>query len=562
MLQSIPRRLLLRSTRCSSLSISPCKLALTFTRRPFAITTPCSKNDPKQPISDFVASQTPPSNPETPPDRMPHQTEEDIASEKIFDNQPTKEDRLPPEAVPVEQVIKETPGAMKKAPRVIKEEESPATIGTGHKGQTDSKDQAVTGHSGMPHVNEENIAYERIISGEEASGTSSSAPGEETPAAGVPIEEAIGDGEKPSVMESSTRDEEPPSGGQPLRSDIGGTVDESTESARKSILDLFETDARPKKGGKQSTKATTASARTEQRNPLSSQGLDKTELDLSAWESARSADARSDVETDPERWAGRDRGTWESEELHHDEPTPETIAIQETFQRMPKPSGRKKAPPFDLRLPQTESIPTSPWDYFYPPPPPPKSLSAALQQEYESRHPEARKKGDKGGYDPYAAKQKTTRWPFLHNRDELVNLCINHMMKHGKKATAEKIMQDVFFQILRYFPRQHPVTVLAEAVDRNAPLMKNSTTRMGGKAVVKPVALNERQRIRAGWMIMVRSAARAAKGAIPTPFQDRLSIEIIKTMEGRGAGAAMRQQVHQTAMANKLNVQVPKKMNV
>jgi hypothetical protein len=89
-----------------------------------------SKNSPPtdnertaSPISDYIASQKPPTNPDIPADRMPHQTEEDIAMEKIFGDQSsnTNEDGLPAEGVPVEDIFEQDPKAMKKAPEVIKD---------------------------------------------------------------------------------------------------------------------------------------------------------------------------------------------------------------------------------------------------------------------------------------------------------------------------------------------------------------------------------------------------------------------------------------------------------
>lgn len=553
MLQSIPRRLLLRSVRYSiQLPVSR-QYVLPLTRRNFAVTTRCPKDDPKKPISDFVASQTPPSNPETPPDRMPHQTEEDIASEKIFNEQPTSGNGLPPEGVPVEEVIKETPGAMENAPEVIKEEVEPVeSRSEGLSG--DSADQAASGKGGMPHVSEEKIAYERIMSGDEATGASNSSAGKETPASAVPIEEVIGDGEKPAIMEQSENDEEPPAGGQSLRHEI---PDESAESTRKSILDLFGSETAPRKGSKQSTKTTDAAAR-ENVNPLASEGLDKVEL--SAWESHRSPEPKHAVDTDPEPWATSQRGTWETEKPHSDESHSQLTQFQEFYKTLepPKPPKKKKVLPYDLRLPEKEPNPSSPWDYFYPAAPPPESLTTALRQRYENQHPEARKKRlQKDVYDPYAAEKKLVRWPFLYNRDELVNLCINHMMRNGKKARAEKIMQDAFFLVMQQFPRQHPVAILAEAVDRNAPLTKNPKS--GGKGILKPVALNERQRIRAGWLSMVKAAGKVTRETIKIPFSTRLAKEIIKTMEGRGAGVPNRHQVHLTSMQNKMNIQLPRK---
>jgi len=58
---------------------------------------------------------------------MPHQTEEDIASEKIFgksDSSNCNKDGLPSEGVPVEELFEDNPDAMRKAPKVIKEQSS------------------------------------------------------------------------------------------------------------------------------------------------------------------------------------------------------------------------------------------------------------------------------------------------------------------------------------------------------------------------------------------------------------------------------------------------------
>jgi len=56
---------------------------------------------------------------------MPHQTEEDIATENIFgkSDNPSK-DGLPSDGVPVEEVFEDNPDAMRKAPKVIKEQSS------------------------------------------------------------------------------------------------------------------------------------------------------------------------------------------------------------------------------------------------------------------------------------------------------------------------------------------------------------------------------------------------------------------------------------------------------
>src|SRR5579859_347364 len=129
------------------------------------------------PVSDYIASQTPPSNPEIPPDRMPHQTEEDMDTEKIFGETNGTENGIPPEAVPVEEIFEKDADAKKNAPEVIKEDGTSKTNVETQDGLDESGRQQTPGHGSMPHVTEESIATERIISGENATGATDSTSG-------------------------------------------------------------------------------------------------------------------------------------------------------------------------------------------------------------------------------------------------------------------------------------------------------------------------------------------------------------------------------------------------
>src|ERR1700694_2837828 len=103
MLRPISRRLPIGSA-IRSVPSSAVKRPFVVPCRRYAEKKPPSNNDASQPpISDYIASQPPP-NPETPPDRMPHQTEEDIATEKILGDKPSSGDGLPAEGVPIEDV--------------------------------------------------------------------------------------------------------------------------------------------------------------------------------------------------------------------------------------------------------------------------------------------------------------------------------------------------------------------------------------------------------------------------------------------------------------------------
>jgi small subunit ribosomal protein S7 len=339
------------------------------------------------------------------------------------------------------------------------------------------------------------------------------------------------------------------------------TVDFSnpTQSTRKSILDLFG----PEKSKPRKPKAPELVSKAKV-NPLSPHQLDGSNTDLSDWENTRGMEQRSlNHETDPDEWAGLQRGKWESEEMVPFEPIrPSTEEpalskeIRENYINIPKAKTRgKRIVDIDKDYSIPDPIPPSAWDYFYPPQPPPPPLSSSVQTEQDRK----KVKVNPEVYDPFAKKQKQAQWPFLHNRDKLVEVCTNHLMRDGEKATAEKILQQMLLRILEHYPRRHPVTVLAEAIDRNAPLLKNVTQRDSGlKTSIVPMPLFEKQRIRVGWLSLVNAAGKSRDHGIP--FPDRLAKEVIKVMEGRGAGLPFRIAEHKKAMQNKLNVRLPKKV--
>jgi small subunit ribosomal protein S7 len=251
---------------------------------------------------------------------------------------------------------------------------------------------------------------------------------------------------------------------------------------------------------------------------------------------------------DPEQWASPQRGTWDQVE-----PPQELNKIEDPIHERQTPHSQRtphENVPLDLPLNFNSRKNPSPWEFFYPPPRPPASLQGVTNRKNRST-----RKPKKDVYDPYAAKEKIIRWPFLYNRDQLVERCTNLLMVSGKKATAEKIMQTMFLRILELHPRVHPVTYFAEAIDRNAPFLKNSIVKAPGgrKSVIRPVALTEKQRIRRAWMFLIRGAGR---GDNTVPFPERLANEVIKVMAGQASGLQARNAEHKLAISNRLNVQV------
>ena len=194
-LRRLPLRSLIRSPRVSIIH-SPGQLIC----RQYTDKKPPSDNAKPPSVSDYIASQPPPFSAETPPDRMPHQTGEDVATEKIYRGEPRTrtKDGLSVGGIPVEDVFNENLEVREKAPEAIKHDDTSTAEGI--------RDiEEVKGRCEILHVTEESIAFERISSGD-ASGAEKRAPGSETPVSAIFIEEIVGDGEKPTVIDESFKD--------------------------------------------------------------------------------------------------------------------------------------------------------------------------------------------------------------------------------------------------------------------------------------------------------------------------------------------------------------------
>src|SRR5271170_2904284 len=104
MLRQIPRRLLSRTLTRSPRSL-PVHRPLVANCRRYANKKSPPDDEKPLPVSEHIASQKRPTNREIPADRMPSQTEEDIATKKILagERKVGEEDGLPADDVPLEE---------------------------------------------------------------------------------------------------------------------------------------------------------------------------------------------------------------------------------------------------------------------------------------------------------------------------------------------------------------------------------------------------------------------------------------------------------------------------
>lgn len=137
--------------------------------------------------------------------------------------------------------------------------------------------------------------------------------------------------------------------------------------------------------------------------------------------------------------------------------------------------------------------------------------------------------------------------PIPIKHDPVVQHCTNMIMKHGKKATAEKTMARALY-IVRLQLRLDPIEVLKQTLDNMGPLMQLKTykTRVA-KNLVVPQPLNQRQRNRRAFLwILEGSDKRRSKD-----FAVRLGEEIISAYEGKSSGYEKRLQMHKAAMLHR-----------
>jgi ribosomal protein S7 len=543
MLQSIPRRLLLRGTRIPK---TACKtIVIPQSQQPsFTTSRKLAKNDDsskKPPLSDYITSQPPSSNPETPVNKIPDQTDESIAPDRIFHpEEQLATDGTPRDTVPVEDVVKETPGGVDSASKVMK-----------NKITSDLNSLHATHESGLPpeeekgemgNVTGETMASESIISRGENEGNG--------PKEGIPVEEVMSSKDAIDDVRSAPR-------GTPAHEP------DLTESPQSSIIDLFGPESQsyfPK--GKSQDPVQQIQDNKEPVDPLS-----ELKDGLSPWDH-RPQDLPQQIPTDPDEWATTDRGQWDQDQPEASAPrlSEEDLLIQrirERFSKLPRP--KENIPPLIRTVNQAEPRPITPWDYFYPPPAPHAPLSSVKRQLAQKDKGRVKAVSEANSYDPFKTAESVMKWPWLYNRDSFVSLLVNHLMQDGKKATAEKILQQVLLKLVEKYPLQHPVTVLAEAVFKNAPLVKVNNVKQGIKVIETPYPLNEKQRIRKGWKNMIAAAGstnergrhvKLDRKTLREPFAERLAREVVKVMEGTGAGLKRNQEWHSSALQFRLNVKV------
>ena len=123
---------------------------------------------------------------------------------------------------------------------------------------------------------------------------------------------------------------------------------------------------------------------------------------------------------------------------------------------------------------------------------------------------------------------------------------MNHVMVSGKKSVAEKIVYGAMTMVEERLKRD-PVEVFQEALDNVAPMVEVKSRRVGGATYQVPVEVRPSRRTALAMRWLVDYARSRGEESMP----QRLAVELIDAVQGKGGAVKKREDVHRMAEANK-----------
>ncbi|KAF4618643.1 hypothetical protein D9613_009836 [Agrocybe pediades] len=139
----------------------------------------------------------------------------------------------------------------------------------------------------------------------------------------------------------------------------------------------------------------------------------------------------------------------------------------------------------------------------------------------------------------------------------ILQLMTTMIMKDGKYASAATSISQMLLHI-HAMTRSPPVPIVTQAVLLASPSVRLRRQKQGGgKTVIKPQALSERQRTRQGIQWLVEAANKKAPTAPGKTIAERLAREVIGILKGTSSVLAKKVEVHGAATVNRGNL--PKK---
>jgi len=122
----------------------------------------------------------------------------------------------------------------------------------------------------------------------------------------------------------------------------------------------------------------------------------------------------------------------------------------------------------------------------------------------------------------------------------------NYIMEDGKKAVAEKIMNDAMGRLQKE-TGQNALEVFEKALENIAPMVEVTTRRVGGANYQVPREVREDRK----FTLATRWVIEAARKKSGKPMADRLAEELLLALKNEGAAIKKKQDTHRMAEANR-----------
>lgn len=124
---------------------------------------------------------------------------------------------------------------------------------------------------------------------------------------------------------------------------------------------------------------------------------------------------------------------------------------------------------------------------------------------------------------------------------------INHVMSHGKKSTAERIVYGALETVSEKRKIEDPVSFFEEVLENVRPMVEVKARRVGGATYQVPMEVRPSRRTALAMRWLVDAAAKRSEKTMAL----RLAGELLDAAEGKGAAVKKRDDVHRMAEANK-----------
>lgn len=129
---------------------------------------------------------------------------------------------------------------------------------------------------------------------------------------------------------------------------------------------------------------------------------------------------------------------------------------------------------------------------------------------------------------------------------QLLAKFINHVMVHGKKAVAEKIVYDAL-ETVAGKSNQDPLELFDKALEAIQPMVEVKSRRVGGATYQVPVEVRPSRQMALAMRWLVEFSRKRGEKSMAL----RLAGEVLDASEGKGAAVKKREDVHRMAEANK-----------